>query len=91
MREGVTERVESMKERGLHIKEEVTEKVEHKVIPLNPIRIGPNQIAFTSKAEHVGVVRSTSGNLPNILNRISSSKKALKECFLNLIVLSTWL
>ena len=29
LREGVTERVESMKERGLHIKEEVTEKVEH--------------------------------------------------------------
>ena len=29
LREGVTERVESMKERGLHIKEEGTEKVEH--------------------------------------------------------------
>merc|ERR1711973_831172 len=29
LREGMTERVESIKERGLHIKEEVTEKVEH--------------------------------------------------------------
>merc|ERR1712110_593883 len=29
LREGVTERVESIKERSLHIKDEVTEKVEH--------------------------------------------------------------
>ena len=56
---------------------QITEKEEHKIIPLYPIRIDPKQIEFTSEAEHVGVVRPTSGNLPNILNRISCIKKAL--------------
>ena len=44
---------------------------------INPIQIDGVPIKFTSSAEHVGVIRSTSGNLPNILNRISSHKNAL--------------
>ena len=44
---------------------------------INPIHIDGVPIRFTSSAEHVGVVRATSGNLPNILNRITSHKKAL--------------
>ena len=43
----------------------------------NPILIDGVPIKFTSSAEHVGVIRSTSGNLPNILNRISSHKNTL--------------
>jgi len=31
----------------------------------------------SNEAEHVGVVRSVNGNLPNIMNRIASFKKAL--------------
>ena len=38
---------------------------------------GINKGFFSDYAEHVGVIRSVSGNLPNILNRISSHKKAL--------------
>ena len=36
-----------------------------------------SKIEFASKAEHVGVIRSEDGNLPNLLNSISSHKKAL--------------
>ena len=43
----------------------------------NPISIDGVQVEFTNQAEHVGILRSTSGNLPNILQRISSFKKAL--------------
>ena len=46
-------------------------------IPYNPIRIDGEVIEPTTEAEHVGVIRSVSGNLPNILNRVASFKKAL--------------
>ena len=49
-------------------------------IVYNPIRIHNTKIQFTEqaeKAEHVGVIRSVDGNLPNILNRIVSHKRAL--------------
>ena len=42
-----------------------------------PITIDGIQIPFTEVAEHVGVVRSIHGNLPHILNRISSHQKAV--------------
>ena len=45
-------------------------------IPLNPIVINGNQVHFSEEAEHVGIVRSTQGNLPNLLNRIQCSKTA---------------
>ena len=43
----------------------------------NPIKIGDNFIEFSSTAEHVGTLRSNDGNLPNIMNRIVSHRKAL--------------
>ena len=50
--------------------------MQDRIIPLNPIVINDKQINFSTEAEHVGVIRSTTGNIPNILNRILSSKKA---------------
>ena len=44
---------------------------------VNPVTIGGVPVGFVPEAEHVGVVRSTAGNLPNILQCISSYKKAL--------------
>ena len=32
---------------------------------------------FVDEAEHVGFLRSTAGNLPHILNRLSAHKKSL--------------
>ena len=46
-------------------------------VPYNPIKIDGVNIEFVSQAEHVGVIRSVDGNMPNILNRISCFKKAL--------------
>ena len=43
----------------------------------SPINILGDKIEFSEFAEHVGIIRSVSGNLPNILSRISSHKKAL--------------
>jgi hypothetical protein len=36
-------------------------------------------VEFTSEAEHVGVLRNTSGNMPNIMNRIAEHKQGLKS------------
>ena len=43
----------------------------------NPIKINNVQVNFTNETEHVGVVRNTAGNMPNILHRIAEHKKAL--------------
>ena len=43
----------------------------------NPLYIDQKQIQFVEEAEHVGVLRATSGNMPNILLRIASFKSAL--------------
>ena len=43
----------------------------------NSITIDNVEIKFSSQAEHVGVIRSTDGNLPNVLHRIAEHKKAL--------------
>ena len=45
-------------------------------IPINPISIYGQKIAPSHQAEHVGVVRSDEGNLPHLLGRILSHKKA---------------
>ena len=50
---------------------------------VNPIHIGKSTINFVESAEHVGVLRSTSGNLPHIFQRIVSHKKAL-GCILSM-------
>ena len=38
---------------------------------MSPIHIGETKIEFADTAEHVGVLRSTSGNLPHIMKRIA--------------------
>ena len=44
---------------------------------ISPVNINGKKIDFFEDVEHVGVVRSTNGNLPNIITRITSHKKAL--------------
>ena len=39
--------------------------------------MGSTDIKFVNTAEHVGIIRSTSGNLPHIQQRIASHKKNL--------------
>ena len=51
--------------------------INSKTIPINPITIDSKQISFTESAEHVGVIRSTQGNIPHICGRISAHRKAL--------------
>ena len=41
------------------------------------LTIDNQKIPFSDNAEHVGVIRSTSGNLPNLLNRVKCHKQAL--------------
>ena len=43
----------------------------------SPISIHGKAIEFSETAEHVGIIRSVSGNLPNVLARMSAHKKAL--------------
>ena len=43
----------------------------------NPITINSEHIEFTDSAEHVGLVRSSAGNLPTLLARIIAHKNAL--------------
>ena len=52
------------------------EAVEYAEI-INQVKIAGVQVPFTDEAEHVGIVRSRSGNLPHITKRISAHKKAL--------------
>ena len=47
------------------------------VVVHNPINIGGKPIEFVEEAEHVGVLRSSHGNMPNIVLRLASFKKAL--------------
>ena len=44
---------------------------------VNPINMGSKVVPFVNEADHVGIIRSTSGNLPHISGRISAHKKAL--------------
>lgn len=44
---------------------------------IHQITICNKPVNFVSEAEHVGVLRSTSGNLPHILKRIAMHKRAL--------------
>ena len=50
--------------------------VEHAQLT-NLVTIGGEPVKFVDEAEHVGVVRNTSGNMPNIVKRISAHKKAM--------------
>ena len=46
---------------------------------LSPLHIGDTSIPFSDTAEHVGVLRSVTSNLPHILQRIVSHKRALAQ------------
>ena len=46
-------------------------------VPYNPISINGRVINLVDQAEHVGVIRSVHGNMPNILQRVASFKKAI--------------
>ena len=47
----------------------------HKLV--SSITIDNNEIEFVTATEHVGVVRSTLGNLPHIQTRITNDNKSL--------------
>ena len=44
----------------------------------NPISIDNHEIGFSEHAEHVGIIRSNEGNMPHIINRICTHRKALR-------------
>ena len=44
---------------------------------VSTVTVDNTVVKFVSEAEHVGVIRSSTGNIPNILHRISCYKKAL--------------
>ena len=46
---------------------------------INPIHIGGVPVKFSTEAEHVGIIRNVSGNMPNLLNRISAHKGVLNK------------
>ena len=46
-------------------------------VPYNPIQINQQQISLSEKAEHVGVIRSATGNQCHLLNRFAAHKRAL--------------
>ena len=43
----------------------------------NPIKVSGQSIEFTNYAEHVGIIRSVDGNLPNLLDRLAAHTRAL--------------
>ena len=47
---------------------------------VKPIHFGDTNIKFVSSAEHVGVDRSTAGNMPHILQRITTIITLLMSC-----------
>ena len=51
-------------------------QVKH-AVSTNPIRINNVPVKLTQEAEHVGVMRNTQGNLPNLVIRIANHKKIL--------------
>ena len=44
---------------------------------VNPVTIESSTVEIVEEAEHVGVIRSVSGNMPHLMNRISCHKKAI--------------
>ena len=45
----------------------------------NLLIVNGAKINFTHEAEHVGVLRNTDGNLPNILRRVAEHKNHLEQ------------
>ena len=45
---------------------------------ISPVSLGNMKLEFSTEAEHVGVLRSVDGNLPNLLARMSAHNSALR-------------
>ena len=43
----------------------------------SPVSLGGHEIEFCTSAEHVGILRSPEGNMPNILSRLSAHTRAI--------------
>ena len=48
---------------------------------INPVTIDGKPVEFVEEAEHVGILRSCNGNLPNVMKRITSHKKSLAALY----------
>ena len=44
---------------------------------VSPVSLGSEKLTFSSEAEHVGIIRSPDGNLPNLMNRMSAHTRAM--------------
>ena len=44
---------------------------------INPVTVDGQPVPFVNEAEHVGILRNTAGNMPNIMNRIAAHKSGL--------------
>ena len=51
----------------------VSTTTEH-LVHCNPIRIVGENIEFSDEAEHVGIIQSSFGNIPNILSRFTAHR-----------------
>ena len=45
---------------------------------VSPVSLGSTKIAFSNEAEHVGILRSVNGNLPNLMARMTAHTRALR-------------
>jgi hypothetical protein len=45
---------------------------------VSPVSLGSFKIEFSNEAEHVGILRSVDGNLPNVMSRMSAHTRALR-------------
>ena len=48
---------------------------------LNPLSLHNHKIAFSNSADHVRILRSVDGNLPNVMARLSAHNKVLMAVF----------
>ena len=71
----VTLRADKTKLQAFSNKSSFTQAYYAKVI--SPVMINEEPINFVDEAEHVGITRSTAGNLPHILNRFTARRRAL--------------
>ena len=44
---------------------------------VSPVQLGSTKIPFCQEAEHVGILRSIDGNLPNVMSRMSAHTRAM--------------
>ena len=45
---------------------------------VSPVSLGNEKLKFCSEAEHVGIIRSPDGNLPNVMSRMSAHTRAIR-------------